>query len=304
MGGHTLKAHRLIIAVIISFALIGSTVACDATRGGAGGVVAVVNGENITEDEFTDVMETMFGEEALRTLMLYKMVMSAAESEGLAPSEEEVQGEIDEMREQFGDQGFAQFLSQYGMSEGSFRYNLGISMALDNIRFDEIDVSDEQLFEYFSENREQFDTQDEIRASHILVADEPSAWHMIDLLDEGGDFADLARMHSQDPGTAEQGGDLGYFGYDEMDPAFEDAAFATGVGEISDPVQSYAGFHVIKVTDRREGGPADFEDVKERVAESYRQENARSGQEVLNEIRSAASVDIQRPEYSDLWVQF
>ncbi len=299
-----MKAHRLIIAVIISFALIGSTVACDATRGGAGGVVAVVNGENITEDEFTDVMETMFGEEALRTLMLYKMVMSAAESEGLAPSEEEVQGEIDEMREQFGDQGFAQFLSQYGMSEGSFRYNLGISMALDNIRFDEIDVSDEQLFEYFSENREQFDTQDEIRASHILVADEPSAWHMIDLLDEGGDFADLARMHSQDPGTAEQGGDLGYFGYDEMDPAFEDAAFATGVGEISDPVQSYAGFHVIKVTDRREGGPADFEDVKERVAESYRQENARSGQEVLNEIRSAASVDIQRPEYSDLWVQF
>ncbi len=298
-----MKSHRLIIAVIIAVALVGSTVAWYVGQGGAAGTVATINDREIGQDEFLENLEAMYGEEALRTLILYEMVMSAAEDEGMAPAEEDLDAELDLIRNQLGEQGYAQFLAQYGMNEMAFRYNLAISMALDNIRFAEVDVSEERLYDYFDDNRERFDFHDEIRASHILVPDEASAWHMIDLLEEGGDFADLARMHSQDPGTAEDGGDLGYFGYNEMDPSFEEAAFATPVGEISDPVESYAGFHVIKVTDRQEARQAEFDEVRDRVEESYKQEIARSGQEVLDEIRSESQVNILKPEYSGMRLQ-
>ncbi len=303
LGGNQLKKHRLILAVVIAVALVGSTVAWYASQGGPPTTVATVQGTEIDQSEFSQQLENMYGEEALRTMIIYEIAMSAAEEQGLAPTEEDIDAEIDDILEQFGELGYSQFLAQYGMNDASFRYNLAISIALDNIRFAEIDTSEERLYEYFSDNREQFDYRDEVRASHILVPDEPSAWHMIDLLDEGADFGDLARMHSQDPGSAEQGGDLGFFGYNEMDPSFEDAAFGTDVGEISEPVESYAGFHVIKVTDRQEGRPAEFDEVKERVAEAFKETQARPGQEILDELRTEARVQIHKPEYAEVWGQ-
>ena len=79
-------------------------------------------------------------------------------------------------------------------------------------------------------------------------------------LDAGEKFEDLAKEYSTD-GSAEQGGDLGWFGPGKMVPEFEEAAYALEVNEISEPVQSQFGFHIIKVTEKKEKEP--FEDVKE-----------------------------------------
>src|SRR5690625_6598495 len=86
----------------------------------------------------------------------------------------------------------------------------------------------------------------EIKAQHIVVEDEDTAKEVKEKLDDGEDFAKLAEEYSTDESNKDDGGKLGYFSVGEMDPAFEDAAYGMKKGEVSDPVQSQFGFHIIK----------------------------------------------------------
>lgn len=107
----------------------------------------------------------------------------------------------------------------------------------------------------------QFQPQDEIRASHILVETEDEAKALKAELDGGADFAALAREHSIDPGAA-NGGDLGFFGKGMMVAPFEEAAFALAeAGDVSAPVQSQFGWHIIKLVEKRQSAPPTFEQL-------------------------------------------
>lgn len=106
-----------------------------------------------------------------------------------------------------------------------------------------------------------FVPSDEIRASHILVADEAEAKAIKAQLDGGADFAALAKEKSIDPGAA-NGGDLGFFGKGMMVAPFENAAFAlTEIGQVSEPVQSQFGWHIIRLEEKRQSTPPAFEQV-------------------------------------------
>ncbi len=91
-----------------------------------------------------------------------------------------------------------------------------------------------------------------VRASHILVDTENEAWAIKSKLTEGADFAQMAQKYSKCP-SKDKGGDLGYFGRGQMVPDFENAAFSTPVGEVSDPVQTKFGWHLIKVFRKMRG---------------------------------------------------
>ena len=91
-----------------------------------------------------------------------------------------------------------------------------------------------------------------VRASHILVDSENTAWAIKTRITEGEDFAMLAQKYSKCP-SREKGGDLGYFNRGQMVPEFENAAFSTPVGEVSDPVKTRFGWHLIKVTRKMRG---------------------------------------------------
>lgn len=106
---------------------------------------------------------------------------------------------------------------------------------------------------------------DEVRASHILVATEDEAKAVAAELAQGADFALLARTKSTDPSAAQNGGDLGFFKHDDMVPEFSDAAFALAAGEISAPVKTAFGWHVIRLAERRQATPPAFEDVAEQL---------------------------------------
>jgi len=90
----------------------------------------------------------------------------------------------------------------------------------------------------------------EVRASHILVDSKGKANELVQKIRGGGDFAMLAKKHSSCPSGA-KGGDLGYFTRGKMVKQFDDAAFALEKGQVSDPVETQFGFHIIKVTDKR-----------------------------------------------------
>jgi peptidyl-prolyl cis-trans isomerase C len=130
--------------------------------------------------------------------------------------------------------------------------------------------------------------EEEVQARHILVDGEDKAKEISDKLVSGGDFAALAKENSTDPGSKDDGGMLGYFGRGQMVPSFEEAAFALQKGEISKPVQSQFGWHIIKVEDRRQKPPPAFEDVKDRIIGSMIQSKAQS---VANDLRSKAEIE-------------
>ncbi len=139
----------------------------------------------------------------------------------------------------------------------------------------EIEVSDKAIAEYYAQQRQSFTRQPEQRrASHILIkvdnADGESAAldklkKIQQKLAKGDDFGKLAQEFSDDIGSARQGGDLGYFGRGVMDKAFEDAVFSLKKGEISGPVRSRFGYHLIKLDDIRKAKVAKLEDVKESI---------------------------------------
>jgi len=138
----------------------------------------------------------------------------------------------------------------------------------------EIPLTDEELRAYFEANRETYDIPERIRAAHILLEDEPTALGVIRQLEAGADFAETAGVQSADPGSAGQGGDLGWFGRGQMVPEFEAAAFALEVGETSGIVKTEFGYHIIRLVDRRPPYVATFEDVSERVRDDLWGERA------------------------------
>lgn len=135
--------------------------------------------------------------------------------------------------------------------------------------------------------------EDEVQARHILVASEDEAKKMLVRVEAGEDFAQLAKENSGDAGSKTQGGMLGYFGKGQMVPQFEEAAFALKKGEVSKPVQSQFGWHVIKVEDRRQKPPPSFDEVKDRLIGSMVQSKA---QNIATELRGKAKIDYIDPE--------
>lgn len=138
----------------------------------------------------------------------------------------------------------------------------------------------------------QMKAEKEVKARHILLKTEGDARNVIERINRGDDFAELAKELSQGPSKT-KGGDLGYFSKGQMVPEFEKAALVLKKGEISEPVQTNFGWHVIKLEDIRDRKPPTFDEVKERIIASLVQKKA---QEVLQTLRAKAKVEIVDPE--------
>ncbi len=140
----------------------------------------------------------------------------------------------------------------------------------------------------YEERVKSIPSQEEVRASHILVKTEEEAKKVADELKAGGDFAELAAKYSQDRG-GESGGDLGYFTHGQMVKPFEDAAFAMEKGKISEPIKTEFGWHILKVEDKRSRQPPTFEDVKDQITASLVQSKLQAS---VQELRNTAKIEI------------
>ena len=148
--------------------------------------------------------------------------------------------------------------------------------------------SDEALKPAYDKLVEGMKGQEEVKASHILVADEAKARDLIAQLAKGAKFEELAKANSTDPGSKDNGGDLGYFTKETMVPEFATAAFAGTKGQVvATPVKTQFGWHVIKVEDRRARTAPAFADVKPQLAQEAQQAKV---QQIIESLRAKANV--------------
>lgn len=152
-------------------------------------------------------------------------------------------------------------------------------------------VTDAALRKVYDEAIGQMKKEPEVRARHILVEAEDEAKAIVADLKKGADFAELAKSKSKDPGAAD-GGDLGYFTKDQMVPEFSEVAFKLDKGALSDPVKSQFGWHVIKVEDKRERQPPEFDKVKDQL-ESFVVRRAQV--ELITKLRTDAKIEKLTP---------
>ena len=223
--------------------------------------VATVEGEKITKDELYDVLVKSQGKEAVALLIEEKLVALEMKKEKLSVSDKEVDAELATYIENSGgDDAFAAALQQSGMTEKQFKENIVQFLSLQKLLEPRIDVTDEEMKAFFEENKEAMAEPAQVEASHILVEDEEKAKEVAKKLKDGGDFAKLAKEYSTDKSNADKGGELGFFTADKMVPEFSEAAFAMKQDEISDPVKTSHGFHIIKVTNKKDAKEAVYKD--------------------------------------------
>lgn len=163
---------------------------------------------------------------------------------------------------------------------------------LQNSIVNSVEVSDAEIEKYYNENKDRFTVEEQVEASHILVEDEETAKEILNKLNNGSDFAELAKEYSLD-GSATRGGNLGFFPRGRMVKPFEEAAFALQVGEISEPVKTDFGYHIIKVTDRQEAKTLSLEESKEDIRSTLLyQKQMETLRTYLMELRENAEVEI------------
>ncbi|MBA3297726.1 MAG: peptidyl-prolyl cis-trans isomerase [Acidobacteria bacterium] len=188
-----------------------------------------------------------------------------------------------QMRAQFKtEQEFTKALAGRGLTRERLRSDLqrksGINAMMEAEVAGTVAVTDAEIREFYDKNPDKFKQPEAVRASHILIrapqggdeaAKKAARTKTADLLAQvraGGDFGKLARENSSD-GSAQQGGDLGFFPRGQMVPAFDQAAYALKPGQVSDIVETQFGYHIIKVTERRDATTVPLAEVTDRVRE-------------------------------------
>jgi len=254
-------------------------------------------------------LQPMLRQQAVAALINQELLLEAADKEGISPSDDEINAEIEKIVAQFPSrEEFDAQLARAGVTEADLRRDLSRNLKIQTLVDKQIpegdEVTDEAVETFYAENSQQFQQPEQVEASHILIkfapedTEEQKAEKRAKLdeikkqIDEGADFSQLATDNSDDVGSAANGGDLGYFGRGMMIPAFEEVAFALGTGEVSDIVETEFGYHLIEVTGRKEAGVVPLEEVKDEVALYLgNQKQQKVVGEYLQDLRAGALID-------------
>lgn len=193
---------------------------------------------------------------------------------------------VDEAKEQLTESDGAAFFETH-----SEDYRFPVRRSIEHVRFsgfqyrEDMTVEDAEIEAFYNDNMDMFTQEEQVKASHILIGTinqnrppeeaKKMAEDIYRQLQNGSDFAELAKEYSDDPGSAAKGGDLGFFPRGRMVGPFEDAAFGLQVDEVSQPVETQFGYHIVKVTDRREKKVQTLEEAREQIVTNIKFEKAR-----------------------------
>lgn len=230
-------------------------------------VVAKVGDLDITKDELYDLLVGQYGEEALTGLINDKIIELEIKKSDIKISEEEIDKEFENMGNYYGGkEKLVEAMETYKMTKEQMNKNIEMNLAVKKLIAEDIVITDEEIEEFYDKNGEMFGGVEQVDASHILVETEETANEVLGRLEAGENFEKLALEYSND-GSKENGGNLGFFGRNKMVKPFDEAAFSLEVGEISEPVKSDFGYHIIRVNEKIEATENALEDNKEEIRE-------------------------------------
>ncbi|NLM87506.1 MAG: foldase [Syntrophomonadaceae bacterium] len=236
-------------------------------------IVARVGSEVITKNELYNFMVQQTGQEALDNLVVKKIIELEAENQNIKVTADEIDKEVEDLAKYYGGKdAMTQTLAMYNINLDQVREDVTVNIKLEKLLSQRIKITDEEIQEHFQDHQEAYAVEEQIKVSHILVENEQEAQEIKTLLAEGGNFNDLARERSTDPGSKEQGGDLGMITRGEMGEEFDQVAFALQPGQISDPVKSEYGYHIIKVEEKTEARPGTLEENYEKIKDNLFQQ--------------------------------
>ena len=315
----------LLIAAILTLSLL--------VAGCGGKVVATVNGENITQQELDkevdmykaglenqgadfsgeegkEIMDSL-RQDVLNQLIDETLLMQEVEKRGLEASSEEVQKEIKKIKDNFETEGeYKKFLAANGVNEPQLsdyvEKQLAVQKLVDDVTAD-VKVTDEEVKQYYQENKENFTQPEERNVRHILITSEGSgmgsersqmdakieAERLLQKIEQGTDFSQLAKEYSEDPGTKDNGGLLTITRGGGFVQEFEDAAFNLVEGEVSpSPVKTQYGYHIIKVEEIIPSEVQSLETVKDQIKTSL-EDTRRAGEftDFVENLRKEATID-------------
>jgi peptidyl-prolyl cis-trans isomerase C len=222
-------------------------------------------------------------QQILPQLVGIEIAKAYAQEHNITVSDEEVDREIAKIKEQVGDQArssgqdlsnqeaYEQALKQNNITEEQLRDDIRENLPVQKVQervAGNAEPSDEEIQNYYDKNKEaQFTTPEQRCVRHILFNKDQKqkAEEVKQQLEDGGDFAKLAKEDSQDPGSAAKGGDLGCLGTGETVPDFEKAAFGAEQGEIVGPIQTQFGYHILQVTDIKPKQTRPLKDVESQI---------------------------------------
>jgi peptidyl-prolyl cis-trans isomerase C len=328
MGGARRAAAAALALAWLGAAACGGAGREDAPAEEQGKLVAKVNDAEVSERMVEDAIglflaqrspgtpepspgqRTALRRNVIETLINQELMLQKAQAEGIEAASEEIDRRVQVLEKRYGSaEEMRQALDKAGLSEAKVRALLERSLRIERFMerhvVSQVRVEDAQVEEYFRSHPEEMKRPEAVRASHILVLAEEEkaspeerqgararAEEILVRLRGGEDFAALARQYSQD-GSAERGGDLGYFARGRMTPNFERAAFSIQVGKLSGVVETPFGYHLIKVTDRQPPHTFTLAEIREPLRQRLEeQERERRSKELLESLRGGARIEI------------
>ena len=271
--------HIFIITALLSILMLS---ACGQKNDSD--TVATATDSTITKSDFEKQLKDRYGKD-----MLYEMMAQDVITKKYKVSDDDVDKELQKAKNQYGDQ-FKNVLKNNGLKdEADFKNQIKFKLAMN-----------EAIKKSITEKDVKDHYKPEIKASHILVSDENEAKEIKKKLDSGASFEELAKQESQDLLSKEKGGDLGYFNSGRMAPEFETAAYKLKVGQISNPVASPNGYHIIKLTDKKALKP--YDEVKDSIRKNLEEERISDpifGKKLLQNELKKANIKINDSELKD-----
>ena len=253
---------------VLSLTLAASVLALGACSSAEDKALVTSKIGDISVADFNETAKSLTG-----TFVIQQMVTEKVLADKYEVTDDEIQEAYDAVAAQYGDT-FAQALAQSGLTEESFKESLKVEILQDKALKDQA-IKDEDVKEYYEQMKI------ELNGRHILVADEETAKEVIEKIKGGASFADVAKEYSTDTGSAEKGGELGWFTVGAMVDEFNDAAYALELNTLSEPVKSNYGYHVIEITEKRDvEGVGSFEDEEGNIRETMLTKLKQTGESV------------------------
>lgn len=260
-----------------------SVLALSACSSGDNDVIAKTDAGNVTKGELYTNMKKTAGASVLTQLVQEKVL-----AKKYKVSDKEIDNKLKEYKTQLGDQ-YSALKQQYG--EDYLKDQVKYELLAQKAAKDNIKVTDSDTKEYYDS------LKGKIRASHILVADKKTADEVEKKLKKGEKFETLAKEYSTDS-SKDNGGDLGWFDKKSMDETFSKAAFGLKVGQVSDPVKTKFGYHIIKKTEERGKYDDMKKELKEEVLKQKLNDNS-AVQAAIQKVMKKADVKVEDKDLKD-----